>query len=116
MLQKQKDLSGECRITTVLFDNKYELLHDRIDIKAVSHLKEEDYQLGGGTALLEAIGKTIHKIVSAEKHTAEEHRVGKVLFVIITEGRKIPAGNTLRKGLRHKLKRKRQNMAGNLFF
>ena len=86
MLRKQKAIEGECRITTVLFDNNYELLHDRIDIKAVSPITEKEYQVGGSTALLDAIGKTINKIVNAQKHTAKEYRAEKVMFVIITDG------------------------------
>ena len=62
MLKKQQAESGECRITTVLFDDKYEVLHDRIDIKAVSPLNEQEYFVRGSTALLDAIGKTINKI------------------------------------------------------
>ena len=42
MLQKQREIDGECRITTVLFDNRYELLHDRIDIRAVAQYREEN--------------------------------------------------------------------------
>jgi uncharacterized protein YegL len=86
MLKKQQAIDGECRITTVLFDNKYELLHDRIDIKAVSEMTEKEYQVGGSTALLDAIGRTINKIGNAQKHTAEDYRAEKVLFVIITDG------------------------------
>ena len=86
MLEKQKAVDGECRITTVLFDNRYELLHDRIDIKAVTPITEKEYFIGGSTALLDAIGRTIHKIGSAERHTAEDYRAEKVLFVIITDG------------------------------
>lgn len=86
MLAKQKAVEGECRITTVLFDNNYELLHDRIDIKAVGPITEKDYQVGGSTALLDAIGRTIHKIVSVQMHTAEDYRAEKVMFVIITDG------------------------------
>lgn len=86
MLEKQKGVEGECRITTVLFDNAYELLHDRIDIEAVRPITEKDYFVGGSTALLDAIGRTIHKIGRAQKHTAEDHRAEKVLFVIITDG------------------------------
>ncbi|NLH00411.1 MAG: VWA domain-containing protein [Clostridiales bacterium] len=86
MLEKQKALEGECYITTVLFDNNYELLHDRIDIKAVSPITEKEYQVGGSTALLDAIGRTISKIGNAQKHTAEDYRAEKVLFVIITDG------------------------------
>lgn len=86
MLDKQKQEVGECRITTVLFDNRYELLHDRIDIKAVSPITEKEYQVGGSTALLDAIGLTIHKLAGVRKNTAEEYRAGNVMFVIITDG------------------------------
>ena len=86
MLEKQKAVEGECHITTVLFDNNYELLHDRIDIKAVSPITEKEYSVGGSTALLDAIGMTINKIGNAQKHTADDYRAEKVMFVIITDG------------------------------
>src|SRR5574344_2616387 len=86
MLAKQQAVEGECHITTVLFDNNYELLHDRIDIKAVNAITEKEYQVGGSTALLDAIGRTIHKIGNAQKNTADDYRAEKVMFVIITDG------------------------------
>jgi uncharacterized protein YegL len=86
MLKKQQAIEGECRITTVLFDHGYELLHDRIDIRAVRPISEKEYQVGGSTALLDAIGRTIHKIGRVQKQTAEDYRAEKVMFVIITDG------------------------------
>jgi uncharacterized protein YegL len=86
MLQKQKALDGECRITTVLFDNRYEMLHDRIDLQAVEPMTEKEYCVGGSTALLDAIGRTICKMVRVQRSTAEKYRAGKVMFVIITDG------------------------------
>lgn len=86
MLKKQQEEQGEAIITTVLFDDDYEILHDRINIKGISPITEEDYFVGGCTALLEAIGKTIHKIGNAQRHTSEEHRADKVMFVITTDG------------------------------
>ena len=86
MLAKQQAVEGECRITTVLFNNNYELLHDCIDLKAVSAITEKEYQVGGSTALLDAIGMTIHKIGNAQKHTADDYRAEKVIFVIVTDG------------------------------
>lgn len=86
MFEKQKVVEGECRITTVLFANDYELLHDRIDIKAVSPITAKEYCVGGSTALLDAIGGTIHKIDNVQKNTAENYRAEKVMFVIITDG------------------------------
>lgn len=86
MLKEQQAVEGEAYITTVLFDNRYELLHDRIDIQAVAPLTREDYTVRGSTALLDAIGKTIHKIREAQRNTKEEYRAEKVMFIIITDG------------------------------
>ena len=86
MLKKQKEVEGECRITTVLFDNQINILHDRLDIQAIGSLTEKDYHVGGSTALLDAIGSTINKIGNVQKHSSHEHRASKVLFVIITDG------------------------------
>jgi uncharacterized protein YegL len=86
MLKQQQAEEGEAIVTTVLFDDQYELLHDRIDINAVAPLTDKDYTVRGMTALLDAIGKTIHKIRKAQKKTKEEYRAEKVMFVIITDG------------------------------
>jgi len=86
MLSKQQAEPGECRITTVLFDNLYEVLHDRINIKAVRPMTSKEYNVRGSTALLDAIGQAISKIDSVQKNTAEEYRAQKVLFVITTDG------------------------------
>ena len=86
MLKEQQAVEGEAVVTTVLFDDKYELLHDRIDIRAVSPLTEKNYTVGGNTALLDALGKTIRKIRDVQEHTAENYRAEKVLFIIITDG------------------------------
>ena len=86
MLKEQQAVEGEAVVTTVLFDNRYELLHDRIDIRAVSPLTEKNYTVGGNTALLDALGKTIRKIRDVQEHTAENYRAEKVLFIIITDG------------------------------
>ena len=58
MLQKQKDAAGEAAVTTVMFDENYELLHDRIDIRGIISITDKQYAVGGCTALLDAIGKT----------------------------------------------------------
>jgi len=86
MLEKQQALPGECRITTVLFDSEYEVLHDRLDIRAVSPITEREYFVRGCTALLDAVGKTISKIGNVQKQSKPEHRAAKVLFVITTDG------------------------------
>ena len=86
LLTKQQTEPGECRITTVLFDDRYEVLHDRIDLKAASPLTDGEYFVRGSTALLDAIGSTINKIGGVQKRTAPDYRAEKVLFVITTDG------------------------------
>jgi uncharacterized protein YegL len=86
MINSQKTIDGECRVTTVLFDDRIELLHDRIDLKGISKLTEKEYYVRGSTALLDAIGATINKIVSVQRNTSDEERAEKVLFVITTDG------------------------------
>jgi uncharacterized protein YegL len=86
MLTKQKKAEGEAFVTTVLFDHGYELLHDRINVRGISPITDKDYEVGGTTALLDAIGFTIQKIVNVQKRTREEERADKVLFVITTDG------------------------------
>lgn len=86
MLLKQKKEVGEAYVTTVLFDNQYELLHDRINIKGISEVTDKEYYVRGSTALLDAVGKTIDKIGNVQKHTSPDEQAEKVLFVIITDG------------------------------
>lgn len=86
LLEKQKAVEGEAVITTALFNDGYELLHDRIDIQAVNPITESEYRVGGCTALVDAIGNTLHKIDNAQRNTAEDFRAEKVLCVIITDG------------------------------
>lgn len=86
MLEKQKKELGEVIVTTVLFDDQYELLHDRINIKGVSNMTDKDYMVRGSTALLDAIGKSINKIGNVQKATSEDLRAGKVIFIITTDG------------------------------
>jgi uncharacterized protein YegL len=86
MLEKQKKEEGEAFVTTVLFDNNYELLHDRYNIKYIKPLTRDEYYVGGSTALLDAVGKTINKIDRSIASTIESERPSKVVFVIITDG------------------------------
>ena len=85
MLKKQREVEGEAVVTTVLFDDRYELLHDRIPLEGVRPLTGEQYYVRGCTALLDAVGRTICKIAGAQKNTAEEQRAEKVI---------VPAANT----------------------
>lgn len=86
MLEKQKKEPGEAIITTVLFDDRYELLHDRFNLQGVAPITNREYYVRGNTALLDAIGRSIHKTVNVQRHIAEEERPERVMFVITTDG------------------------------
>ena len=86
MIEKQKKEEGEALISTVLFDNETEVIHDRVDIKKIELLTDREYYVRGCTALLDAVGKAIHHIGNVHKYAREEDRPEKTLFVITTDG------------------------------
>lgn len=86
-LERQtKNQKDQVRVTTVLFDDKYKLLHDRIDLEDVKPITRDEYYVRGSTALLDAIGKTINKIKSVQRSQAGLDKKQKALFVIVTDG------------------------------
>ena len=86
MLAKQKKEEGDAQVTTVLFDDAYEVLHDQADIQKVRPITGKEYFVRGCTALLDAVGKTIMKIKHEQKEADEDEKADKVLFVITTDG------------------------------
>ncbi len=86
MLAKQKKEDGEANVTTVLFDDQVEIIHDRFPIAAVKPLTEEDYFVRGSTALLDAVGSTVKKIENVQKRLPKDLQAEKVIFVITTDG------------------------------
>ena len=86
MLAKQKKEKGEAIISTVLFDDRTEILHDRKNIQNVEHITDEEYYVRGCTALLDAVGGAIHHISRIQKEMPEEERPEKTLFIITTDG------------------------------
>ena len=86
MIEKQKKLDGKCYVSTVLFSNAAEVIHDRVDINEVKPLTEKEYSTYGCTALLDALGGAIHHIGNVHKYAREEDRPEKTLFVITTDG------------------------------
>ncbi len=86
MLRKQREESENINVTTVLFDDRIDIIHDRFPIAIVQPLTEKDYTVRGCTALLDAIGETIHKMENVTDHLPEFHRASKIIFVITTDG------------------------------
>ena len=86
MLEKQKRQPGEAYVSTVLFDNDCEVIHDRLPLDRVPALTEREYYVRGCTALLDAVGGAIHHIGNVHRYAREEDRPEKTLFVITTDG------------------------------
>lgn len=86
LIKQQKEEPGEANVTTVLFDNRYIMLHDRVNIKDVPEMTTSDYMPYGSTALLDAVGQTINYIGQKLAATPENERPAKVIVTIITDG------------------------------
>lgn len=86
MIDKQRSEPGEAVISTVLFDNVSDVIHDRISLDKVPKLTEREYFVRGCTALLDAVGGAIHHIGNVHKYAREEDRPEKTVFVITTDG------------------------------
>ena len=86
LIEKQKKEEGEALVSTVLFDNYQEVLHDRIPLDKIGRMTEEEYYVRGCTALLDAIGGAINHIGNIHKYAREEDVPEKTIFVITTDG------------------------------
>ena len=86
LIEKQKKEEGEALVSTILFDNNSTVLHDRVPLANVPSMTEQDYQVQGCTALLDAIGGAVHHIGIVHKYARPEDVPEHTLFVITTDG------------------------------
>ena len=86
MIEKQKKQDGNALISTVLFDNASDVIHDRVNVRDIKPMTDKDYTVRGCTALLDAIGGAIHHIGNVHKYARNEDVPEHTLFVITTDG------------------------------
>ena len=86
MIQKQKKKEGECYVSTVLFDDKPEVLHDRVKLADIKPMTDKEYTVRGCTALIDALGGAIHHIGNVHKYARNEDVPEHTIFVITTDG------------------------------
>lgn len=86
MIEKQKKEHGECYVSTVLFDNVSEVLHDRVRLQEVPAMTDRDYTVRGCTALIDALGGAIRHIGNIHKYARPEDVPAHTLFVVTTDG------------------------------
>ena len=85
MIAEQKEIPGDARVTTVLFDDVVETLHDRVDLRTLKPLTTHDYQVRGCTALLDAVGSTVRRVNKRQKSDFGG-RPDRTIVVITTDG------------------------------
>lgn len=86
MLEKQRREPGEAVVSTILFDNRIEVIHDRVPLADVPDLTDRDYFVRGCTALLDAVGGAIHHIGNVHRYARKKDVPEKTLFIITTDG------------------------------
>lgn len=86
MIEKQKKQDGECIVSTVLFNNDSQVIHDRVPLDKIEPMTERDYYVSGGTALIDAIGGAIHHIGNVHKYARKEDVPENTIFIITTDG------------------------------
>ena len=86
LIEKQKKEEGEAYISTVLFDDRCEVIYDREELDNIKPMTDKEYYVRGCTALLDAVGGAIHHIGNVHKYARDEDRPEKTLFIITTDG------------------------------
>ena len=116
MIEKQKREIGEAYVSTILFDNHREVIHDRVAIHRIAPLTRKDYYVRGCTALLDAVGHAIHHISNVHKYAREEDRPEKTLFVITTDGMENASREYSYDGLKKLIERQKEKYGWEFIF
>ena len=86
MIDKQRKEEGKALVTTVLFDTRTEVLHDRLPLEQIPRMTDKDYFVGGCTALLDAVGDAVRQTETIHKYARAEDLPEHTLFIITTDG------------------------------
>lgn len=116
MLEKQRKEPGDAVISTVLFDNESEVIHDRAAIGEVPELTEKEYYVLGCTALLDAVGGAIHHIGNVHKYARKEDVPEKTLFIITTDGMENASRRYSYEKVRHMIQRQKERYGWEFLF
>ncbi len=116
MIEKQKKEKGECYVSTVLFDDVSEVLHDRIKLENVPKMTENDYTVRGCTALIDAIGGAIHHIGNIHKYARAEDVPDNTLFVITTDGQENASRRYTSKKVKEMISRQKEKYGWEFLF
>ena len=116
MLEKQRKEPGDAVVSTVLFDNETEVIHDRVAIADVPNLTDKEYFVRGCTALLDAVGDAIHHIGNVHKYARKEDVPEKTLFIITTDGMENASYRYTYDKVRHMIDRQKERCGWEFLF
>lgn len=116
MIEKQKKQEGECYISTVLFDNESEVIHDRVQLSEIKPMTQEEYYVKGCTALIDAIGGAIHHIGNVHKYARPEDVPEHTMFVITTDGMENASHRYTSDRVKHMIKRQKEKFGWEFLF
>lgn len=116
IINKQKEIEGKVYVSTVLFDDESEVIHDRVDIDKISPMTRNDYETRGCTALLDAIGGAIHHIGNVHKYARPEDVPEHTIFVINTDGHENASRRYNAKEIKAKIKRQTERYGWEFIF
>lgn len=85
-LNKQKKLDDDATMSVVLFDDRYEMLYNNVDLREVKKMTRDVWSPRGMTALYDAIGRTINDVDNELKKLKKKNRPDKILVAIVTDG------------------------------
>ena len=116
LIQKQKNEEGEAIISTVLFDDQMEVIHDRVSLDAIQPMTEKEYYVRGCTALLDAVGGAIHHIGNVHKYARNADVPEKTLFIITTDGMENSSRRYSYEKVKHMIERQKQRFGWEFLF
>jgi len=117
MIEKQKkEGEGMVYVSTVLFDNVSEVLHDRVPIGEIKPMTREDYHVRGCTALLDAVGGAIHHIGNVHKYARPSDVPRHTVFVITTDGMENASRKYSYSDIKSKIKRQTEKYGWEFIF
>ena len=115
-IEKQKKQDGKVYVSTVLFDNESKVIHDRVDISEIKPMTCEEYQVGGCTALLDAIGGAIHHIGNVHKYARPEDVPEHTIFIITTDGMENASYRYSSREIKEKIQRQTEKYSWEFIF
>ena len=86
MLKEQQKMDRKVLVTTYVFNNDYQMLHDRVPVDQAAMLSAKEYHPSGCTALMDAMGDAIKHIANIHRYAREEDIPEHTVFFITTDG------------------------------